>query len=94
MSFCVSSLFVIMSREREMQYLEFINIYQSKVCMWKIKSKEYHDRQKEAAYSRMVEKLKEIDSSATGQENQQLKKQLPQGIEKSERVNKVRNRCR
>ena len=34
--------------------------------MWKIKSKEYHDRpKKEAAYSRLLEKLKEIDSSAT-----------------------------
>ena len=56
-----------MSYEREMQCLEeFINIYQSEFCLWKIKSKEYHDQpKKEAAYSRLLEKLKEIDSSAT-----------------------------
>jgi hypothetical protein len=34
------------------------------------------------------------DKIISGQENQQLKKQLPQGIEKSERFNEVRNRCR
>ncbi|XP_026819049.1 uncharacterized protein LOC113558324 [Rhopalosiphum maidis] len=59
-----------MSREKESQCIEdFINIYRSEDCLWKIKSKAYHDRcKKDAAYKLLVEKLKEIDSSATRSE--------------------------
>jgi len=56
-----------MSREKESQCIEdFINIYRSEHCLWKIKSKKYHDKcKRDAAYKLLVEKLKEIDSSAT-----------------------------
>jgi hypothetical protein len=89
-----------MSREREMQCLEeFINIYQSEFCLWKIKSKGYHDRpKKEAAYSRLLEKLKEIDSSATKssvvKKINNLRSSYRKRIEKSERFNEVRDRYR
>ncbi|XP_021925314.1 uncharacterized protein LOC110832535 [Zootermopsis nevadensis] len=44
---------------------EFIRIYQGEPCLWRIKSKDYHDKGKrDDAYKRLVEKLKEIDPSA------------------------------
>jgi hypothetical protein len=44
---------------------EFIEIYQSEPCLWKIKSKDYHNRaKKDAAYARLVGKLKEVEPSA------------------------------
>ena len=44
---------------------EFIEIYKSEPCLWKIKSSEYHDRdRKDAAYRKLVMKLKEIDPDA------------------------------
>ncbi|XP_023311010.1 uncharacterized protein LOC111691845 [Anoplophora glabripennis] len=44
---------------------EFIECYKSEPCLWRIKCKEYHDRGKrEAAYKKLVEKLKEIDPAA------------------------------
>ncbi|XP_022162645.1 uncharacterized protein LOC111028339 [Myzus persicae] len=56
-----------MSREKESQCIEdFINIYRSEHCLWKIKSREYHDKcKRDAAHKLLVENLKEIDSSAT-----------------------------
>lgn len=56
-----------MPREKETQCIkDFINIYHSESCLWKIKLKEYHDKhKKDAAYELLVEKLKEIDSTAT-----------------------------
>lgn len=44
---------------------EFIEMYRSEPCLWRIKSKEYHDRDvREAAYDRLVTKLKEIEPDA------------------------------
>ena len=44
---------------------EFIRIYQSEPCLWRIKSKDYHDKGKrDAAYNRLVEPLKQIDPCA------------------------------
>ncbi|XP_066985173.1 uncharacterized protein [Macrobrachium rosenbergii] len=44
---------------------EFIEIYKSEPCLWKIKSSDYHDRdKKDAAYRKLVLKLKEIDPDA------------------------------
>ncbi|KAJ8953479.1 hypothetical protein NQ318_023600, partial [Aromia moschata] len=44
---------------------EFIALYESFPCVWRVKSKEYSDRDKKAeAYERLVEKYKEIDATA------------------------------
>ncbi|XP_054259939.1 uncharacterized protein LOC128994012 [Macrosteles quadrilineatus] len=52
-----------MSREKENQCLEeFISVYQSEKCLWKVKSADYHDRmKKEAAYGRLIEVWKQVD---------------------------------
>ncbi|CAH1968461.1 unnamed protein product [Acanthoscelides obtectus] len=58
---------VTISRERENTCLEeFIAIYRNELCLWQVKSKDYHDRgNKEAAYLKLMEKMKEIDHSCT-----------------------------
>ena len=44
---------------------EFIEIYKSEPCLWKIKTSDYHDRdKKDAAYRKLVMKLKEIEPDA------------------------------
>lgn len=44
---------------------EFIDIYRSEPCLWKVKQKEYHDRnKKDAAYSKLILKLREIEPDA------------------------------
>ncbi|XP_067130333.1 uncharacterized protein [Centruroides vittatus] len=44
---------------------EFLKIYESEPCLWHVKNKEYHDRsKKEAAYLRLIEKLKEMEPNA------------------------------
>ncbi|CAH0562766.1 unnamed protein product [Brassicogethes aeneus] len=44
---------------------EFIELYRSLPCLWKVKSKEYSDRtKKDKAYEAMVAKLQEIDANA------------------------------
>lgn len=47
-----------MSRDKEYQYVgDFINIYRNEHCLWKVKSKNYHDRSKrDVAYKFLVEK--------------------------------------
>ncbi|EFA09328.1 hypothetical protein TcasGA2_TC001654 [Tribolium castaneum] len=46
--------------------LEFIELYRSYPCLWKIKSKEYIDRQKKNdAYGVLVKKLQEVEEGAT-----------------------------
>ncbi|CAK1585405.1 unnamed protein product [Parnassius mnemosyne] len=45
---------------------KFIESYRNEPCLWQNKSKEYHDRErKSAAYKVLLEKIKEIDSTAT-----------------------------
>ncbi|XP_039300643.1 uncharacterized protein LOC120355947, partial [Nilaparvata lugens] len=45
---------------------DFISLYESFPCIWRVKSKEYSDRnKKEGAYERLVEKFKEIDVNAS-----------------------------
>lgn len=45
---------------------EFIELYRENQCLWKIKSKDYSNRQlKEAAYKLLINKLKEVDENAT-----------------------------
>lgn len=44
---------------------EFIDIYRSEPCRWKVKQKEYHDRNKKyAAYLKLILKLREIEPDA------------------------------
>ena len=44
---------------------ELIELYQSFPCLWRIKSKEYCDRNKKSTvYEKLVEKYREIDAQA------------------------------
>lgn len=57
---------VKMSKKNVENITEFIDIYKSKPCLWKVKCDEYHDRDKRnAAYKKLLEKLQEIESEAT-----------------------------
>ncbi|XP_050303002.1 uncharacterized protein LOC126740877 [Anthonomus grandis grandis] len=52
--------------KKEKQFLsEFIELYRSFPCLWKIKSKRYSDRNaKQQAYESMIEKMREFDVGA------------------------------
>lgn len=44
---------------------DFIRAYQNHPCLWRIKSKDYHDKaKKDAAYDVLLQKYKLIDSNA------------------------------
>ncbi|KAL4720912.1 hypothetical protein ACJJTC_005651 [Scirpophaga incertulas] len=44
---------------------DFIEIYKSNPCLWQIKNKDYHNRdKKEAAYKLLIEKIKKIEPDA------------------------------
>lgn len=44
---------------------EFIQIYRNETCLWNVKNKDYHNRDKRsAAYCKLIEKLKEIEPNA------------------------------
>ncbi|GBP41481.1 hypothetical protein EVAR_24399_1 [Eumeta japonica] len=46
-------------------YWKFIHCYRNEVGLWNIKSKDYYDRNKKnAAYDRIIDKYKPIDSNA------------------------------
>ncbi|KAF5272444.1 hypothetical protein FQA39_LY07912 [Lamprigera yunnana] len=52
-------------KELEPNSRGFIATYRSEPCLWRIKSREYHDRDvREAAYDRLITKLKEIEPDA------------------------------
>ncbi|KOB68023.1 Uncharacterized protein OBRU01_18870 [Operophtera brumata] len=54
------------SRKRNAKLEEFIEIYKSEPCLWRVKCKEYHDRDKRsAAYGKLIAKLKELEPDAT-----------------------------
>ncbi|XP_049944318.1 uncharacterized protein LOC126426446 [Schistocerca serialis cubense] len=56
------------NRKRNQVIKEFIEMYRLEPCLWQVKSKEYHDREKRgAAYERLVIKLKELEPDATKQ---------------------------
>ncbi|KAG8295247.1 hypothetical protein J6590_083976 [Homalodisca vitripennis] len=44
--------------------LEFIELFRGEECLWKITSKDYHNKTKEESYKRLVEKVKEIHPDA------------------------------
>ncbi|KAF5298898.1 hypothetical protein FQR65_LT09550 [Abscondita terminalis] len=50
------------SRKRNATLKEFIAIYQSEPCLWRVKCRDYHDRDKRSAsYGKLVNKLKELE---------------------------------
>ena len=54
------------SRKRNQVIEDFIELYKLEPCLWQVKSKEYHDRdKKDAAYAKLVLKLKELEPDAT-----------------------------
>ncbi|KAK5643850.1 hypothetical protein RI129_007695 [Pyrocoelia pectoralis] len=54
-----------MSRTEKEFITEFIELYKSFPCLWKVKSKEYSDRNvKSQAYDILVEKMQIVDESA------------------------------
>lgn len=54
------------SRKRNQVIEEFIEIYRQEPCLWRVKSKEYHDRKKrDASYAKLLLKLKELEPDAT-----------------------------
>ncbi|KAK0179371.1 hypothetical protein PV327_005129 [Microctonus hyperodae] len=56
----------MVSRKRNAILEEFIDIYQSEPCLWRVKCKDYHNRYKRsAAYGKLVNKLKELEPTAT-----------------------------
>lgn len=57
---------VMSSRKRNQVIEDFIELYKLEPCLWQVKSKEYHDRDKRnAAYAKLVLKLKELEPDAT-----------------------------
>ena len=57
---------VMSSRKRNQVIEDFIELYKLEPCLWQVKSKEYHDRdKKDAAYAKLVLKLKELEPDAT-----------------------------
>lgn len=45
--------------------VEFISIYRESLCLWQVKSKDYHNKNKrEAACKSLIKKLQEIDKTA------------------------------
>ncbi|KAJ8963206.1 hypothetical protein NQ318_018672 [Aromia moschata] len=65
------SLFVVVMSKtknrsaKEVVLEDFIEIYRSEPCLWQVKNKYYHDRnKKEAAYAKLVSKLREIEADA------------------------------
>lgn len=44
---------------------EFINIYRNEPCLWQIKSKDYHHRDKKnAAYNKLIEQYRKLEPNA------------------------------
>ena len=44
---------------------DFIEIYKTEPCLWRVKSMDYHDRAKrDDAYANLIDKLKESEPNA------------------------------
>ncbi|KAL4702735.1 hypothetical protein ACJJTC_001480 [Scirpophaga incertulas] len=57
---------IMTSRKRNAILEEFILIYKSEPCIWRVKDKAYHDRNKRAAaYEKLLTKLRELETNAT-----------------------------
>nr|CAI5829229.1 unnamed protein product [Callosobruchus analis] len=55
-----------MSRKRNTTIEEFIEIYESELCLWRVKEKDYHNKDKRgAAYDKLLKKLKELEPNST-----------------------------
>ena len=65
-SFFVNTWHMANLRNCSREFLsEFIELYQNFPCLWRIKSKEYCNRDKNrTAYEKLIEKYKEIDVQA------------------------------
>lgn len=55
-----------MSRKPNLIIEEFITLYKSESCLWKVKSKDYHDRNKKVTvYVKLTKKFQELEPDAT-----------------------------
>lgn len=53
------------NRKRTQVIEEFIELYKSEPCLWRVKSKDYHNRPlRDAAYTKLLTKLKESEPDA------------------------------
>lgn len=79
-----------MSKEKEF-LCEFIETYKSFSCLWKIKNKQYSDRNaKPHAYDIVIKKLQSVDRDANREsvlkKNQFSMYRLPKRIKESGRI--------
>ena len=45
---------------------DFIAMYRSELCLWQVRSHDYHNHtKKDAAYAKLVKKLEEVEPGAT-----------------------------
>ncbi|KAH9636729.1 hypothetical protein HF086_007627 [Spodoptera exigua] len=59
---------------------DFIEIYRSNPCLWQIKNKDYHNRdKKKAAYKLLIEKLRIIRRSNVRKEKKKYEQSLKSG---------------
>lgn len=90
-AFCFILLFSGMSRNisrptKDVVLEEFIDIYRSEPCLWQVKNKFYHDRNKrEAAYTKLVAKLKEIEPEASKETVQKKINNLRSAVRKEKK---------
>lgn len=76
-----------MSHQNNEVLSDFIEIYKSESCLWKIKDDEYRNRDKrDAAYRKLANKLREIEPNANEtsvKKNQQFEIQCSERAEEN-----------